>query len=262
MSQPNPPTLLKAQSIDVSIGGLEIVRDLSFEVKAHEFWGVLGRNGSGKTTLLNALAGLHSLDGGQVCLMGEPLLRQNRKTTAQRLGMLTQHTDYAFEATCEQTALIGRHPHLGPWSRESAADHALAQHALERLGLGHLSSRSCLNLSGGESRRLALATLLVQDPNVFLLDEPTNHLDPANQVSVLNVIGQHVRTQQRAGLMALHEVNLATCYCSHCLMLFGEGRWMAGPTHELLTTENLSELYGCSIRLVDDGQQQVFAVGA
>jgi iron complex transport system ATP-binding protein len=75
-------------------------------------------------------------------------------------------------------------------------------------------------------------------------------------------MGQHIRTQEKAGIMALHEVNLATCYCTHCLMLFGDGQWMAGPTEELLTTTNLSRLYDCRIRLVDDGEQQVFAVGA
>jgi iron complex transport system ATP-binding protein len=254
--------MLELDSIDVSIGGLTVVRKLSLAIEAHQFWGVLGKNGAGKTTLLKALAGLISLDAGSIRLMGEALGSVDRKVTAQRLGMLTQNTDYAFEATLEQTALMGRHPHLGPWERESAQDYAKVHQALDRLSLLALKDRSCMDLSGGESRRLALASLLVQDPSVYILDEPTNHLDPANQVSVLNVMGQHIRTQEKAGIMALHEVNLATCYCTHCLMLFGDGQWMAGPTEELLTTTNLSRLYDCRIRLVDDGEQQVFAVGA
>ena len=186
----------------------------------------------------------------------------DRKTIARHLGMLTQQTRYAFEATCHETVLIGRHPHIGPWGREHASDHAIADQALHQMGLAHCRDRSCLALSGGESRRLALATLLVQDPQVLLLDEPTNHLDPANQVSVLNVVGQQIRQHSKGGLMALHEVNLATCYCSHCLLLFGDGRWLAGPTHEMLTTQHLSKLYDCHMRLVDDGEHQVFAVGA
>ena len=254
--------MLELDCIDVSIGELTVVSQLSLAIEAHQFWGVLGKNGAGKTTLLKALAGLISLDAGSIRLMGETLGAVDRKVTAQRLGMLTQHTDYAFEATLEQTALMGRHPHLGPWERESAEDYAKVHQALDRLSLLPLKDRSCMDLSGGESRRLALATLLVQDPSVFVLDEPTNHLDPANQVSVLNVMGQHIRTQKKAGIMALHEVNLATCYCTHCLMLFGDGQWLAGPTETLLTTANLSRLYDCRIRLVDDGEQQVFAVGA
>jgi iron complex transport system ATP-binding protein len=136
----------------------------------------------------------------------------------------------------------------------------MARAALAELGLLHLAERSCMDLSGGESRRLALAAVLVQDPEILLLDEPTNHLDPANQVTILNVLAERVRSDQKAAIMALHEVNLATCYCSHVLLLFGDGQWLAGTTDNLLTAENLSRLYRCRVRLVDDGQQRVFAV--
>lgn len=254
--------LVMAEAVDVTIhiGDVCVARDLSLAIRAGEFWGVLGQNGVGKTTLLKALAGLHPVASGQIRLNDQPIESLTRREIAKHLGMLTQETHYAFDATCEQTALVGRHPHLKPWMKEQASDHALAHQALQAMALGHLAHRSCMNLSGGESRRLATAALLVQDPEVFLLDEPTNHLDPANQVSVLNVLGQHIRTRQKCAMMALHEVNLATCYCSHCLMLFGDGQWLAGPTDELLTAENLSRLYQCHMRLVDDGEHKVFAV--
>ncbi len=251
---------LEVQQATIEIGEVCVARDLNWAIQGHEFWGVLGQNGVGKTTLLKTLAGLHPLTQGRVKLHGQDMPEIPRRTIATSLGMLTQETRYAFDATCEQTVLVGRHPHLKPWMKEQASDYELAHRALDWLGLADLKHRSCMNLSGGESRRLALATLLVQDPQVMLLDEPTNHLDPANQVSVLNVVGQHIRTQGKAGVMALHEINLATCYCTHCLMLFGDGDWLAGPTDQLLNTDNLSRLYGCAMRLVDDGEHQVFAV--
>ena len=251
---------LEVQQATIEIGDVCVARDLNWAIQGHEFWGVLGQNGVGKTTLLKTLAGLHPLTQGQVKLHGQDMPEIPRRTIATSLGMLTQETRYAFDATCEQTVLVGRHPHLKPWMKEQASDYELAHRALAWLGLADLKHRSCINLSGGESRRLALATLLVQDPQVMLLDEPTNHLDPANQVSVLNVVGQYIRTQGKAGVMALHEINLATCYCTHCLMLFGDGDWLAGPTDQLLNTDNLSRLYGCAMRLVDDGEHQVFAV--
>ena len=74
--------------------------------------------------------------------------------------------------SCEETALVGRHPHLSAWGRETRADRALARQALDDVGLADLAERSCMDLSGGESRRLALATLLVQNPAIMLLDEP------------------------------------------------------------------------------------------
>ncbi len=252
--------VLQASHLDVGIGEVNVVKDLNLSVKPMEFWGLLGRNGVGKTTLLKVLAGVRPPGRGDISLNGEPMTRLARKLIARQLGMLPQHTGYAFDATCEQTALVGRHPHLKAWARETATDRALARQALTDLGLLELAQRSCMDLSGGESRRLALAALLVQDPGIMLLDEPTNHLDPANQVTILDVLGRKVRDQNKAAIMALHEVNLATCYCSHVLMLFGDGQWLAGPTDELLNAETLSRLYQCRVRLVDDGQQRVFAV--
>lgn len=254
------PALLQTEKLAVEIGQVRVTKDLALGVRPGEFWGLLGPNGVGKTTLLRTLAGIHPASAGRVILDGQPMNQLKRRQIARRLGMLLQHTHYAFEASCEETALVGRHPHLNAWSRESRADRAMARRALAELGLLELAGRSCMDLSGGESRRLALAALLVQDPQLMLLDEPTNHLDPANQVTILNVLGERVRRDNKAAIMALHEVNLATCYCSHVLMLYGGGEWEAGPTAELLDAEKLSRLYRCRVRLVDDGQQRVFAV--
>ncbi len=255
-------SLLSTHQLAVDISEVNVVNDLNIEVHPGQFWGLLGPNGVGKTTLLKSLAGVHPVSHGEVRLDGTALAGLKRRAIAQRLGMLPQHTQYVFEASCEQTALVGRHPHLRAWDRESDADRNRARHSLQALGLLDLAQRSCMNLSGGESRRLALATLLVQDPAVLLLDEPTNHLDPANQVTILDVLVRQVREQDKAAIMALHEVNLATCYCTHVLMLYGDGEFEAGPTEELLDQDRLSRLYRCRMRLVDDGSQKVFAVAA
>ncbi len=253
-------TDLSAHDLDVRIGRVQVASGLNMAMHGGEFWGLLGPNGVGKTTLLKTLAGLWEPDNGGIHLAGRPIGELSRRSIARMLGMLPQHTNYAFDASCLETALVGRHPHLGPIDRESRADHDMAREALDALGMLELAERSCMDLSGGESRRLALATVLVQDPQMMLLDEPTNHLDPANQVTILNVLHRRVREQRKSALMALHEVNLATCYCSHVLLLYGDGEWDAGPTAELLTPENLSRLYRCRVRLVDDGRQRVFAV--
>jgi iron complex transport system ATP-binding protein len=251
---------LVVEDLDVRIGPVDVVRDLNLAVGRGEFWGLLGPNGVGKTTLLKTFAGVFEPERGGIRLDGKRLDECKRRDIARRLGMLPQHTHYAFDATCLETALVGRHPHIKPWARESRVDLDRARDALADLEMLELAGRSCMDLSGGESRRLALATLLVQDPQVMLLDEPTNHLDPANQVTILNVLHRQVTEARKSALMALHEVNLATCYCSHVLLLYGNGEWDAGPTDELLTADNLSRLYRCRVRLIDDGRQRVFAV--
>jgi len=255
------PPLLKINDLTIAIGSTRVVDALQLELLPGQLLGILGPNGIGKTTLLKTVAGLRPAEEGDIQLLERPLQDWPRKKLAQRLGMLLQHTQYAFEASCEAVALIGRHPHLGPLARETDADRRLAQCALDLVGLGAFAGRSCFTLSGGESRRLALASLLVQDPMLLLLDEPTNHLDPAHQISMLDLVFNRVAEQGRAAIMALHDANLAACYCSHVLLLFGNGDWALGPSRDLLTEDRLSRLYGCTIRCVEDGEQAVFAVG-
>jgi iron complex transport system ATP-binding protein len=260
-SEPEEP-ILQCRGLSVSIGGQRIVESLDMRVAAGQSIGVLGPNGVGKTTLLLALAGIRGKDAGVVSLDGQDMTRLARREIARGLGMLTQNTRFAFDASAQEVALSGRHPHIGALGRESAADVDAARRALDETGLADLMHRSCRELSGGEQRRLALAVVLAQDPNVLLLDEPTNHLDPARQVDILDRLWLRVHQHRRCQVMALHDVNLATCYCTDVLLLFGDGRWEFGSTAEMLTAGRLSRLFGCEIRAISDQRQTVFAVAS
>lgn len=250
-------TGLRCHGVDVSIGGKAVVHGLDRAFAPGEFWGLLGANGSGKTTLLRHLAGLLPPDHGRVTLDGRALGDWPRKALARRLGMMQQHAGYVFDASVLDVALTGRHPYLGPWERESAADRAMARDAVAAVDLAALAERRVTSLSGGEARRLAFAALLVQTPGVLLLDEPTNHLDFRHQVGVMRTVGDLVYGEQRLALAALHDVNLAATYCSHILLLFGDGEWQAGPAPDLLDTGNLERLYQCPVTAVDtpDGRR-------
>jgi len=165
--------------------------------------------------------------------------------------MLQQHTVYVFDASVLQTALTGRHPHLSRWQNESPEDLHKAQDAIAQVSLAGMESRSVTSLSGGEARRLAFATLLVQDPTIMLLDEPSNHLDLKHQVLIMSTIGNAVYAGRRLAMAATHDVNLAACFCSHVLMLFGEGEWSAGPAPEMFTRARLQKLYQCPVEMIE-----------
>lgn len=260
MNRPPAAPLLRTESLSVSIGSVRIVDGLDLALGPGHSLGVLGPNGIGKTTLLLTLAGVRAPDSGSVRIDGRPIAGMPRRAVARRLGMLTQNTRFAFDATCLEVALSGRHPHLAALARESEADLRRAHDALAAVDLDGRQQRSCEQLSGGEARRLALATLLTQDPDIALLDEPTNHLDPAHAIAVLDLLWRRLRDKPRTQVMAIHDINLVTCYCSDVLMLMGDGRWELGPTREMLTEHRLSILFGCPIRAVHDGLQTVFAI--
>ena len=253
--------ILEARALDLSIGGKPVCRDLNFSVQAGERWGMLGVNGVGKTTLLLALAGLKTPQAGSVYLQGKPLTELPRRDMAQICGVMLQDSDDAFPASVLETALIGRHPYLHAWEWESAADEAIARNALQAVGLAELATRETHTLSGGERRRLALATLLAQDPALMLLDEPVNHLDLHHQIDALELLTRQVVQHGKTWLMVLHDVNLALHYCDHALLLFGQGEVLQGPVHEVLNLENLSRLYSHPVYSVETPAGMLFYPG-
>jgi len=221
------------------------------DIRPGEFWGLLGPNGIGKTTLLKCLAGLTEPAAGSVNLESREIGQLPRKLLARHIGMLQQHTAYVFDSSVLQTALTGRHPHLGYWEREGPEDFERASAALDSVDLRGFAQRSVTGLSGGEARRLAFATLLVQDPELMLLDEPTNHLDLRHQVQIMGMIQARTREGERAAFAALHDINLAARYCSHVIMLFGHGDWCAGPTTDMLSESSLERLYNCPVERLE-----------
>jgi len=160
-----------------------------------------------------------------------------------------------------ETVLIGRHPHLprwGWWQWESADDERIAQAALAAVELDGLTQRRVSTLSGGERERLAIATVLTQQPRVYLLDEPTSHLDTHRQLAVLELFARSAAAEARTVFMSLHDASLAARYCTHALLLFDGGEVAAGPAPEVLSADTLSRLYRHPMREISAGSSRLF----
>lgn len=251
-------TPLLTRGLHVSIAGLPICQELNWQVDKGRHWAILGRNGAGKSTLLHTLAGLRQADRGDVHIDGQALASTPLRELARKRGILPQRQLDPFAATVLETALVGRHPHLGRWDWETAEDHRIALAALSTLGLTDYRQRDVLTLSGGERQRLAIAQLLTQQPALLLLDEPLTHLDLHHQVAVMALMRAEA-DKGAAVVSVLHDPGFAARYCDHALLLFGTGAWLAGPTTEVLTPANLSCLYGHTLHeLTDTGGQRWF----
>lgn len=242
---------LGCKQVDLAIGTVQVVSQLDLEIQPGSYWALLGSNGAGKTTLLNCLAGLRKPDHGRVELGDVEISAIPRRKLARQLSMLQQHSAYVFDSSVMQTALTGRHPHLGMWERESPADMELARQALSDVDLDNLEDRCVTTLSGGEARRLAFASLLVQQAPIMLLDEPSNHLDLSHQVQIMQMIRELIAHKNYLAIAALHDINLAVSYCSHALLLLGDGEWRAGPVEEMLTESNLEQVYRCPVERLE-----------
>ena len=241
MSEPGH-TLFSCHNLRVDVADRKLVDALEFAVGRGELLAVLGQNGSGKTLTMHTLAGLRPAASGTVYLRGKDVAVSARQDIARHLALLPQHVDDIFPATVLDTAMIGRHPHIGRFQWESAEDIEIGRAALAAVDLDGLARRDVLTLSGGERRRLAIAQVLTQQPDVYLLDEPTNHLDPQHQLDALRLFRE--KADAGAAVVAsLHDVNLAVRYADRCLLLYGDGRWDLGRTGEVLDEQRLSRLY-------------------
>jgi iron complex transport system ATP-binding protein len=235
--------ILSCRDLTLAVPGRTLCRGVSFDVRAGECWVIVGPNGAGKTTLLQTLAGLRRPAAGTITLAGVPIMEHAPRARAQRLGFVPQDTIDAFPATALEVTLGGRHPHVPRWHSESAADLTQARDALKAVGMGDAQMRDVQTLSGGERRRVALAMLLAQDPEVMLLDEPTNHLDIAHEVRALDLLATLAREHGHAVVMVLHDLTLAARHATHVVLL-GCAEVEAGAASPLLTAQKLSALYG------------------
>jgi iron complex transport system ATP-binding protein len=250
-----PVSVLAASALGIAAGTRQLVSNLDIDFAAGEFTAILGRNGSGKTLTLHTLAGLRPAQQGAVRIGDATIDGLARRAIAQRVGLLMQDLEESFVTTALEAVLIGRHPHLKTWQWESAEDERIARDALTRVNMQDFASRTTDGLSGGERRRVAIASLLAQDPSVFLLDEPTNHLDPHHQVAVLELFRQQANAG-RTVVATLHDPTLAARFADRVILLFGDGRWRSGLTRATLTAESLSELYLTPmVEIASDGRR-------
>lgn len=251
-------TSLQTKHLNISIANKKVCENLDLDLQPGEIWGVLGRNGIGKTTLLHTLSGLRPAVSGEVLLNHENINNIPRKLVAQKLGLLLQHTEDAFPSSVIESVVCGRHPHISNWQWESANDYRLATQALEQVQIQTLANRPTNELSGGERQRVSIATLLTQDPDIFLLDEPNSHLDLHYQINILQNLCEFAHKEQRIIFMSLHDINLAARFCDKLLFISGDGKTQTGNADKLLNTQDLSELFQHPINATQGTDRIIF----
>ena len=250
--------LLEARQLVVEIGGRRVVDRLDLTVSAGERIAILGCNGAGKSTLLATLAGLRPPAGGRVLLGGEDVAPMPARRAALRRAWLGQSQNDPFGSSVLETTLTGRHPHLGRWAWESAADRRVARAALHSMDLDALANHDVTTLSGGERQRVGIAALLAQDPPLLLLDEPVAHLDLHHQVTVLDHLRRLTRERGRAIVMSIHDLNLAARFATHALVL-GPGTMLRqGPAESTMNEVVLSAAFGHPVAGERFGHRTVF----
>jgi cobalt/nickel transport system ATP-binding protein len=230
---------MSASSISVSELGFrypgehhDALRGLSIDVNAGERVAVLGPNGSGKTTFVMHLNGLLATQSGEVQIGDTPVVESNLMEVRRRVGAVFQDADdQLFMSSVREDVAFGP-ANLGISGAELDE---LVERTLERVGAAGYADRNPHHLSGGEKRRVAIATVLSMDPDVLILDEPTSGLDPAGRRELIDLLSSLTQTQ----LIVTHDLPLALQLCDRSVIV-SDGRVVAdGRTPELLANVDL-----------------------
>lgn len=235
-------TQLQVEQWTAGYGKTTVLHELSFRSAAGEAWAVLGPNGAGKSTLARSILGLVLPVRGTMRVCGYELPGASPRQMAQKVAWVPQVIDEHTAFTGLELVLMGLFPHRSGWAAPGKRDEATALAAMEEVGVAQLAHRALREVSGGERRRVWLARALVQNPTLLVLDEPTAFLDVRHQVETLQIIQNRVR----GGLCVvaiLHDVNLASHFATHALLLKGGRSIGQGPVADTLSATSLSELY-------------------
>lgn len=251
--------LVKVRDLGLSIADKIFCQNLQLDIEAGQTWAILGPNGVGKTTLLHTLAGLRQPDHGIVHYGDHPIGQWHRRERARYAGILLQETELMFPTAVYDVVLSGCFPHRQQTWRVTHTENDTVLSALQSVGLREFAERDFNSLSGGEKRRVAFAALLAQNPRVWFLDEPGNHLDLRHHMEVCTITRQRVHKHQGAALLVSHDVNMATRFCDHCILLFGAGKVLTGTRDEVLHEDNVSELYQWPVKRIAEGANILFA---
>ena len=196
-----PAALLEVDGLAKRYGDTAIFAGVALRVAPGEFVAILGESGVGKSTLLNCIAGLDSVDAGQVRIAGTDITALPEAAQARFRRI---HLGFVFQAFHVLPHLSVAHNVALPLLLQGRPDAPRVQAVLAAVGLEGFEARLPQTLSGGQLQRVAIARALVHRPQLILADEPTGNLDPATAARVMDLLAAQVRSEGAACVLATH----------------------------------------------------------
>ncbi|WP_409238956.1 ABC transporter ATP-binding protein [Streptomyces sp. PA5.6] len=242
---------LAARGVSVGYGSRTVIDDLDVSIPPGVITTIIGPNGCGKSTLLRTLTRLLKPVSGSVVLDGQDIVKLKTRDVAKKLGLLPQTPVAPEGLTVADLVARGRHPHQS-WLRQWSSDDAgVVERALAMTGVSDLADRPVDSLSGGQRQRVWISMTLAQGTDLLLLDEPTTYLDLAHAIDVLDLVDD-LHESGRTVVMVLHDLNLATRYSDHLVVMKAGAILAQGHPRDVITAELLQEAFGLRARVVDD----------
>lgn len=237
--------ILTVQGLDFNYPSHRVLKDISFSVEKGECVAVLGTNGTGKSTLLKCINRILKPQKGAVFIGENEIQKLKQTDLAQKIGYVSQ-SNQSFRTTVFDAILIGRKPYI-KWD-VTEKDLDIVNKIIEMLELEKYSLRYIDELSGGEFQKVLIARALAQEPDILMFDEPTSSLDLKNQLEVIKIIKEIVKSKGISAVVTIHDLNLALRFADKFILL-KEGKIFAAGGIEIMTSQNIEFVYSVSVRV-------------
>lgn len=240
---------LHLDKVTVGYKRTAVLKDVSFTLNSGEVLCILGQNGSGKTTLFKTIMKLNKPLSGTISIEDCDISDWPFNKIAGYIGYIPQNYSSVFPYTALEMVLMGRTPQIGMWSMPKATDIKIALESMKTLNILPLKNKVFTKISGGERQLVLIARAIAQQTKLLIMDEPTNNLDFGNQALILNQI-KKLSKKGMAVIMATHVPEHAFLYADKVLMVKDGSVLAYGKSKEILSEENLRELYGTNLKLM------------
>jgi iron complex transport system ATP-binding protein len=202
-------SVLKVENLSFDYGKSKIFNQISFDLETSGIFCLFGPNGCGKSTLIECILGSLKPSEGNILLNNQSVSLFKPAELAKHIGYVPQSHTKNFPYKVIDIVIMGRAAYTGTFSAPSAEDLAIAESALETLGLIHLKDKPYTQLSGGQTQLVMLARALTQETPIILMDEPTAHLDFRHELIILETIVKLIKEKNISIIMATHFPNHA-----------------------------------------------------
>jgi iron complex transport system ATP-binding protein len=243
--------MIEASDITFSVGGRELLSQISATFEPGKLHLIIGPNGAGKSTFIKVLARSLRPQAGSIRYNGADIKDATEAALAKCRAVLSQAVEVAFPLTVREVVMMGRYPHFG--GRPGPVDEQIADEVIDLFEVGEFVDRDYLTLSGGERQRVNFARVLAQlwpNPHAPLpgrylfLDEPLTFLDIHHQIAFMKKIRDFAASPEAVTVGVVHDLNLAARFADK-LVLIDHGRIVAtGSPDEVLTAELIRKIFG------------------
>lgn len=231
--------MIEINNLSINTKESTLISNLNVTFKQGEFWAILGKNGTGKTTLLHTLAGILKYNTGNIKVANTELACLSPLIRAQNIALLSQLMETGLNCTVEQSIAYGRYP----WNKfkfDNKIEKSLVDKAIKYMHLDDLRHKSIQEISGGELRKVEIATILAQNSHILLLDEPLNHLDLSFRYVLMKLLKQ--LSDKKLIIIVTHDIQYVKAYCSNVLFLLNDGKSVYGKTKDMMNKDNINNM--------------------